>query len=148
MLPVMLLLAAAAAPLPEVQTHDGGVCLGPSWVRLLPGEKAFIEDGPDFSVFRFEGPNGAEDHWWGVYVGGYAQVHGNGPLLINRDGWVVHRAIEDGKFRGYLAEKGRAQNHFFGSVFNGTSDDEAFFRRIDFGSVGQALCAKGYPTTK
>ena len=72
-----------------------------------------------------------------------AAIGRNGPLLLKRDGVVVHRAVEDGKFRGYLAEKGGWQNHFFGSVFNGTAADKAFFERIDFGKTGQALCAKG-----
>ena len=135
-----LLLATAADEAPLV--HDGGVCAGLSWVTLRPSEKASIERGPDFNIIRFEGPAGPDDHWWGVYSGNYAQVHGNGPLLLERDGVVVHRAIEDGKFRGYLAEKAGRQNHFFGSVFAGTDADKAFFDRVLFGEKSQFLCAK------
>lgn len=111
-------------------------------MKLAPGEKAFVEDGPDFIVLRFEGPGGPQDHWWGVYSGNFAQAKGDGPLLFERDGVVVHRATENGKFSGYLAEKKGWQNHFFGSVFNGSAADEAFFDRIDFGPRGQALCAR------
>ncbi len=94
-------------------------------------------------VFRFEGRGGSTNHRWGVYGGNAAQVRSNGPLLMRRDGVTVHRATEDGKFRGYLAEKGGWQNHFFGSVFDGSTKDKAFFDRIDFGPKGQALCARG-----
>ena len=142
-LPFLLLLAALDDGDPRpAQVHDGGVCAALSWVRLAPAEKASVEDGPDFRVFRFEGPAGPTDHWWGVYAGNFAQVRGNGPLLLERDGVTIHRALEDGKFRGYLAEKGGWQNHFFGSVFDGTDNDKAFFDRIDFSPAGQALCAK------
>ncbi|WP_156370225.1 hypothetical protein [Novosphingobium sp. Leaf2] len=137
-------MLAAAADAPEAApTHDGGICAGLAWVELGPNEKVFIERGPDFNVFRFEGPAGSTDHWWGVYSGNAAQVQGNGPLLMRRDGVTVHRAIENGKFRGYLAERGDWQNQFFGSVFDGSTKDKAFFDRIDFGPKGQALCAKG-----
>jgi hypothetical protein len=56
---------------------------------------------------------------------------------------IVHRATEDGQLRGYLAERGNWQNHFFGSVFDGSNGDKLFFDRVDFGPKGQALCAKG-----
>lgn len=139
--PFLLLCIAADEPQPAA-VHDGGVCAGMSWVRLAPGEKAFEERGPDFSVYRFEGPGGSDDHWWGVYSGNFAQVRGNGPALLTRDGVTVRRATEDGKFRGYLASRGSWQNHFFGSVFSGSSKDRSFFDRIDFGAAGKALCAK------
>jgi len=141
---LVLLLAASTAGSELAPVHDGGVCAGLSWIDLKPGERVFVERGPDFNVFRFEGSAGPEDHWWGVYSGGFSQVHGNSLLLVGRDGVQVHRATENGKFRGYLAEKGRLQNHFFGSVFDGTNADKHFFDRIDFGSRGQALCAKGH----
>lgn len=123
--------------------HDGGVCAGISWIRLLPGERVRKEEGPDFFVLRFEGPSGPDDHPWGVYAGGFAQVRGDGPFLLQRDGVVIHRAIENGEFRGYLAQRGHWQNHFFGSVFSGAATDRAFFDRVDFGARGQSLCARG-----
>ena len=124
-----------AAPL----VHDGGVCAGLSWIRLLPAEHVRVEDGPDFMVLRFEGPQGLE---WGVYSGNHAQVRGNGPLLLRRDGVIIHRAFEGGEFRGYLAEKGSWQNHFFGTVFTGADRDRVFFDRVDFSARGQSLCAR------
>ncbi len=66
----------------QTLAHDGGVCAGLSWIRLLPGERVRIEEGPDFFVLRFEGPLGPSDHAWGVDSGNYAQVRGNGPLLL------------------------------------------------------------------
>lgn len=101
-----------------------------------------VERGPDFNVLRFNGAGGPDDHAWGVYAGNFAQVRGNGPVLFEADGVVVRRALEGGKFQGYLAQKGNWQNHFFGSVFKGTGADKGFFSRIDFGPRGQALCAK------
>lgn len=139
---LLLMLAGIDGKPVPAPAHDGGVCAGLSWVKLAPDEKAYIEDGPDFFVLYFEGKGGPEDHAWGVYSGNFAQVHGNGPLLIKRDGVTVRRALEDGKFRGYLAEKGGWQNHFFGSVFDGTDADKHFFDRVDFSPAGQALCAK------
>ena len=138
---LLLFASVDGTPVPA-KIHDGGVCAGLSWVKLAPDEKAFIEDGPDFFVLRFEGKGGPDDHWWGVYSGNFAQVSGNGPLLMKRDGVTVHRAMKDGAFRGYVAEKGGWQNHFFGSVFDGTDADKRFFDRIDFSPAGRALCAK------
>jgi hypothetical protein len=137
---MIALLAAATDDTEPAQVRDGGVCVGIAWVTLRPGEKVVREPGPDFSVFRFEGP----DHrTWGAYSGNAAQVHANGPLLLKRDGVEVHRAVEDSQFRGYLAHNKQGwQNHFFGSVFTGAAADKAFFDRIDFGKKGQALCAK------
>ena len=143
MLAVLFLLAAAADTPDAAPVRDGGVCVGLSWVRLAPGERAFVERGPDFNVYRFQRTGGSTDHWWGVYAGNFAQVRGNGPLLLRRDGVTVHRAVADGKFRGYLAEKRGWQNHFFGSVFDGTKKDRSFFDRVDFGAQKQTLCAKG-----
>ncbi|MBB3909494.1 hypothetical protein [Sphingomonas desiccabilis] len=143
MLPILLLLAVVADTPDAPPIHDGGICAGLSWVHLAPGEKISVERGPDFKVFRFHGPASESDHWWGVYFGNAAQVRGNGPLLLRRNGVTVRRATEDGQFRGYLAKKGGWQNHFFGSVFNGSDKDRDFFDRIDFSSKGQALCAKG-----
>jgi len=139
---LLLMLAGVDGASVPAPVHDGGVCAGLSWVRLAPDEKAHIVDGPDFFVLYFEGKGGPADHSWGVYSGNAAQVRGNGPLLLKRDGVVVHRALKDGKFRGYFAEKGGWQNHFFGSVFDGTDADKRFFDRVDFSPAGQALCAK------
>ena len=148
MLPLLLLLAITFDRPDIAPVHDGGICAGLSWVYLAPGEKGTIVHGPDFDVLRFHGPGGLTDHWWGVYAGGWAQVRGNGPLLLRRDGVTVHRAIKDGKFSGYLAEKGVWQNHFFGSVFDGSKKDKAFFDRVEFGPKGQALCAKAGPANE
>lgn len=144
MLTALFILAVAADTPNAAPAHDGGVCAGLSWVELTPGEKVFVEQGPDFRVFRFEGPDGPADHWWGVYSGNFAQVQGNGPTLLRRDGVTIRRATQDGEFGGYLAEKSGWQNHFFGSVFEGSPKDKSFFDRIDFGPKGQALCAKGW----
>lgn len=144
MLGLFLLLAAAdGPPASTVRIHDGGMCAGLSWIRLNPGETVTADQGPDFTVFRFEtkGADAAKTAW-GVYSGNFAQVRGNGPLLLKRDGVAVHRAIEDGHFRGYLAEKKGWQNHFFGGVFSGTDADRAFFARVDFSAKGQALCGR------
>jgi hypothetical protein len=142
MLSLFLLLAAVDSQVGAVPTHDGGMCAGLSWIRLAEGETVTAEPGPDFTVYRFEGLKGPDHSWWGVYSGNYAQVRGNGPLLLKRDGVAVHRAVTDGQFRGYLAEKNGRQNHFFGSVFSGTDKDKAFFVRVDFSARGQTLCAK------
>lgn len=142
MLSILLMLAAAAATPDEPPIHDGGVCTGLSWIHLAPDERVSIDRGPDFVVFRFHGLAGGTDHWWGVYGGNAAQVRGDGRLLLRRDGVTVHRATEGGKFSGYLAARGAWQNHFFGSVFDGSDHDRAFFDRIDFGPQGRVLCAK------
>jgi hypothetical protein len=136
------LMLAAQNPVDEPPVHDGGVCAGISWIALAPGEKVSRERGPDFDVLRFNGAGGANDHWWGVYSGWAAQVRGNGATLLTRHGVTVRRSEENGQLRGYLAQKGNAQNHFFGSAFAGSSVDKAFFDRVDFGPKGQALCAK------
>jgi hypothetical protein len=101
-----------------------------------------LERGPDFDVLYFETGGRPQTRSWGVYSGNAAQVRGSGPVLLKRDGVTVRRAMEDGKFGGYLAQKGYSQNHFFGSVFLGNASDKAFFDRIDFGPGGQLLCRK------
>jgi hypothetical protein len=143
MLGLLLLLSATDSAVPTVPVHDGGMCAGLSWTRLAAGEKVSAEQGPDFTVYRFEPSEGSTDGWWGLYSGNFAQVRGNGPLLLKRDGVAVNRAVADGKFRGYLAERKGRQNHFFGSVFDGTARDKQFFDRVDFSARGQALRAKG-----
>ena len=144
----MILLALTVAlqnPVTTPPLHDGGICGGMSWIRLAPHEKVSVEQGPDFNVLRFERPGGAGDHWWGVYIGRAAQVSGGKAILFSRDGVTVRRAEENGVFRGYVAERKGTQNHFFGSMLNGTPADRALFDRIDFGPRGQMLCAKGSP---
>jgi len=138
----LLSVLLAQSTVPSRLVHDGGVCAGLSWIRLVPSEQAVEELGPDFSVYRFNGPAGEDDHWWGVYSGRYAQAKAAGPKLIERDGVTIRRAVENGKFNGYLAERDGRQNHFFGSVFNDSPTDLNFFARIDFGTTGQALCVK------
>ena len=144
----MILLALTVALQNPVMTptiHDGGICAGISWITLASNEKVSVEQGPDFEVLRFEGPGGSEDRWWGVYSGRAAQVSGGKAILLSRDGVIVRRAEENGVFRGYVAERNGTQNHFFGSVLNGTPADKAFFNRIDFSPKGQMLCAKVSP---
>lgn len=135
----LALLAQSAAGTSLVQ--DGGVCVGLSWVKLASREQTSVDYGPDFSVYRFHGPNGEDDHWWGVYWGRHASVRPDGPILLRRDGVTIRRAFDDGKFQGYLAEKDGLQNHFFGSMFDGSATDMEFFERVDFGRIVQSLCA-------
>lgn len=138
---LQLLISAALLATPaNAAAPAGSVCAGLARVALLPGEKVSVDHGPDFDVYRVSRPAGPKDQGWGVYSGGFAQVRGNGPVLLTRDGVVVRRAVEDGAFRGYLAVKGYSQDHFFGSVFSGSDADRAFFDRVDFGPKGQALC--------
>ena len=122
--------------------HDGGVCVGISWVQIAPNAQVTREPGPDFNVYRFNGPAGENDHWWAVYSGRYANADADGPILIQRDGVTIRRAVKDGKFEGYIGERDGRQNHFFGSIFSDTSSDLELFARVDFGPTGQALCEK------
>jgi hypothetical protein len=138
----LLISAALLAASAQAAPTTGGACVGLARVTLLPGETVAVDHGPDFDVYRVSGPAGSKGHDWGVYSGGFAQVKGNGPVLLSRNGVVVRRAIENGEFRGYLAAKGYGQDHFFGSVFKGTDADRTFFDRVDFGPKGQALCRK------
>jgi hypothetical protein len=142
MLPLLALLAGAADQPKAAPIHDGGLCAGLSWIKLTPSDKASVEYGPDFNVYRVQASSGPSTAWWGVYSGGFAQVRGNGPLLLSRDGVTVRLAREDGRFRGYLAEKSGEQNHFFGPVFRGTAADKAFFDRVDFSANARARCAR------
>ena len=130
------LLVGAGEP---AAVPESGMCVGLGWLTAQPGEVVETVDGPDFKVYYFS-VNGDPDHGWGVYWGNFAQVEGNGPTLLKRDGVIVRRAIEDDKFGGYLAERDGEQNHFFGSVFDGSKKDEAFFDRVDFGAVAQNRC--------
>jgi hypothetical protein len=138
----LMLVSLAQSTVASQLVHDGGVCAGLSWVRLAPSEHAAVESGPDFNVYRFNGPAGEDDHWWGLYSGRYANAKAEGRNLLEHDGVTVKRAVKDGKFSGYLAEKEGRQNHFFGSIFSDSSADLSFFARIDFGTTGQTLCAK------
>jgi len=123
--------------------HDGGVCIGIAWVKVRDGEEVHVQNGPDFTVTYFQNPKHQAEGWWAAYAGWWAQAKGMGEPLLRRSDVVIRRAVEDGKFGGYLAEKKNGwQNHFFGSIFHDSATDLAFFDRIDFGPAGQALCAK------
>ena len=141
MLALMLAALMQSAATPEI-VHDGGVCVGLSWVHLASREQVVVEPGPDFDIYRFHGPDGEDDSWWAVYSGRYANAKAQGPTLVERDGVVVRRAVKDAQFTGYLAEKEGLQNHFFGSIFKDQTSDLALFSRVEFGPAGQSLCAK------
>ena len=146
MLALLLALSlAAAGEGDDPPVHDGGVCVGLSWVTLDPGETVTVEQRTDFTVYRFHGGKDAPDRAWGVYSGNYADVDSVGKVLLETQGIAVERVIEDGRFAGYLAQRGDDQNHFFGSVFTDDETDKRFFDRVDFGPKGQALCAKDQP---
>ena len=135
-----LLAPALMAETVPADIHDGGICIGLGWATLQPGEKVEVEHGPDFYVYYFSSSDDASA--WGVYLGSAAQVTGNGPTLLKRDGLKIKRADKDGEFRGYLVQQRYSQNHFFGSALKGTKADRAFFDRVDFGETGKALCRK------
>jgi hypothetical protein len=127
-----------------VNLVDGGLCTGLSWVKLLPGEVATVDYGPDFNVYRVHGPGNAE---WGAYSGFAAQVSGNSARpLIKKDGVTVYRAL-GAEFQGYFVEektkKFSDQNHFFGNVFKDSPGDAAFFARVTFGPAADAKCSDG-----
>ena len=124
-----------------VKLIDGGLCAGLSWVKLLPGEVATIDYGPDFNVYRVHGPGNAT---WGIYSGSAAQVSGDATHpLIKKDGVTVYRALGT-EVQGYLVEEKTkeftSQIHFFGTVFKDNAGDAAFFARVTFGSAAAAKC--------
>lgn len=132
--------AAAFDPMGQpVETFEHGFCAGISWVTLRSGETVTVDFGPDFRVFRVAG---AADQSWGVYSGNAAQVsYAARRRVARRNGVTLNAVTEDGAFRGYLAiDRQGWQNHFFGSVFNGSARDLAFFDRVDFSAAGQAKC--------
>jgi hypothetical protein len=123
-----------------VKLVDGGLCVGLGWVKLLPGEVAKVDYGPDFNVYRVHGPGKAE---WGAYSGFAAQVSAGEGVLLKKDGETVYRAA--GKpFQGYFVEeKGKeitSQNHFFGNVFKDAPIDARFFSRVILGHAAKAKC--------
>jgi hypothetical protein len=122
-----------------VETFENGFCAGISWITLRPGETVTVDEGPDFYVFRVTGPSNLS---WGVYSGNAAQVSdADRRQVARRNGVTISAATEGGRFRGYLAVNSDGwQNHFFGSVFNGSATDIAFFDRVDFSEAGQAKC--------
>ena len=142
MLPLALALLIAVPqegqPLPM---KEGGFCTGISWITATETAGWSQDIGPDFSVYRYDGP---DKTWFGIYGGNASQVSGStGETLFVRDGVTVRSAIVDGQFRGYLATDKRGwQNHFFGSVFTNTPQDRAFFDRVDFGPAGLEKCRK------
>jgi hypothetical protein len=123
----------------SVRTFENGFCAGISWITLRPGETVTMDEGPDFYVFRVAGP---ADESWGVYSGNASQVSSaDRREIVRRNGVTISAATENGEFRGYLAANSQGwQNHFFGSVFDGSTRDIAFFDRVDFSAAGQAKC--------
>jgi hypothetical protein len=101
----------------------------------------FIEDGPDFSVYRYDG---SQTDWWGIYAGNAAQVSdGEKRILFERDGVTVSAVTVGGKPRGYLAVDSHGwQNHFFGSPFASDALALEFFKNVTFGPTAQANCNK------
>jgi hypothetical protein len=141
-LPLALaLLIAAPQEGAVLPIKEGGFCTGLAWVAATEASGWSQDIGPDFSVYRYNGPDGK---WLGIYGGNASQVsNSSGKRLFARDGVTVRSTIVDGKFRGYLAtNKAGWQNHFFGSVFNNTPQDRAFFDRVDFGPVGREKCRR------
>jgi hypothetical protein len=135
-LSILFLLAAQAITPDAIPIHEGGICTSFSWIRLVPEESVSVEEGPDFNVFWFNGSGGKTDRPWAVYDGNGSLVKGSGPILLRHDGITIQRAVESGKFVGYLAEKGGWRHHFFGSLFDGSDKDLALFDRVDFSSEG------------
>lgn len=130
-------LPQEARPLPLV---NGGFCVGLGWMTPSDRRHLTVDIGPDFYVYRYDGPNGLH---WGAYFGFASEVSGSkGATLLVRDGVTIRAAIVEGAFQGYLATRGPEQNHFFGSVFHNDARDRAFFDQIDFGRVGQSKCKK------
>jgi hypothetical protein len=143
MLELLIALAAIGAASPDgaLQLHEGGFCAGISWVVPPKADHLSIENGPDFSVYRYDA---SQTDWWGIYAGNAAQVsNGEKRILFKRDGVTVSAVTMDGKPRGYLAVDSRGwQNHFFGSPF--ATDDSAmqFFKNVTFGPEAVAKCSK------
>jgi hypothetical protein len=122
---------------PAKLTH-GGLCVGLAWVRLLPGEVAKVDYGPDFDVYRVHGPRKAE---WGAYSGFAGQsapdLH---HVLLSKDGVTVFRGTGNGAFNGYFIGDNSEQNHFFGTIFKDSSADAKFFSRVRFGASAKMEC--------
>jgi hypothetical protein len=137
----ILFLASAAADETALPIKEGGFCAGISWISVDQPVGYSIERGPDFVVFRYDGPNSV---WWGAYSGRYAQVSGSsGATLFKSNGVTVRSAIVEGKFRGYLAlGKDGRQNHFFGSIFKNDKTDMGFFSRVEFGKSAEEKCKR------
>jgi hypothetical protein len=138
---MIALLLAASLPTEGLPLKfvDGGFCAGISWISPSDPAGFTVDDGPDFRVYRYDGPNGK---YWGVYSGNAAQVsYGKKAPFLERDYVKVNAVVVDGQFRGYLATDRRGwQNHFFGSVFHNDPSDMEFFKQVDFGPKGQAKC--------
>ena len=141
----MLIALAISLAMPQegqaLKIKEGGFCAGLGWIAVDGGAGYSVDQGPDFSVYRYAGKDGRE---WGVYSGMASQVSGStGKVLFSRDGVTVRSAMVGGQFRGYLATDGSGgQNHFFGTVFTNTPADKAFFDRVDFGPSGKAKCER------
>src|SRR4051794_25016794 len=93
----------------RVHLVNGGFCAGLAWVKLLRGEVATVDYGPDFNVYRVRGPGKAE---WGSYSGFAGQSRPDlRHLLLTKDGTTVFRGTDDsGSFNGYFVGDGRQQN--------------------------------------
>lgn len=148
MLPVLLFSALIAAPDQidwkhpygnAVKLIDGGICVGLAWVKLLPGEVATVDYGPDFNVYRVCGPAKAV---WGAYSGFAGQSTPDiRHVLLNKDGVSVFRGTRSDGFDGYfVGEPSSQQNHFFGTMFKDSPGDSAFFARVRFGAAASAKC--------
>ena len=127
-----------------VQLVDGGLCTGIAWIKLLPGEIATVDYGPDFNVYRVQGQGNAG---WGAYSGFAAQVSADTAYpLVKKDGVTVYRAT-GAEFSGYFVEEKTkefsSQNHFFGTVLKDDPSDAAFFARVTFGPAADAKCDSG-----
>src|SRR5438270_14039583 len=93
-----------------VDLVDGGLCVGLAWVKLLPGEVAKVDYGPDFNVYRVRGPGKAN---WGVYSGFAGQSSPDiRHVLLEKDRVSVFRGTRDKTFNGYFVGNGQSQNHF------------------------------------
>jgi hypothetical protein len=133
--------AASAQDDSSVRLVDNGFCAGLAWVTLLPGETLKRDLGPDFSVYRVNGPG---DREWGAYSGFAGQSSPDRRhRLITKDGVSVFRGTgDDGAFNGYFVGNDREQNHFFANFFKDDGTDAQFFDRVELGSKARAKCEK------
>jgi hypothetical protein len=138
---IALAVSSAHGPNDALQLHEGGFCAGISWVVPPKADHLSIENGPDFSVYRYDA---SQTDWWGIYAGNAAQdSNGDKRILFKRDGVTVSAVTIDGKPRGYLAVDSHGwQNHFFGSPFATDISAMQFFKNVAFGPAAEAKCSK------
>lgn len=122
-----------------VSLVDGGLCVGLAWVKLLPGEVATVDRGPDFDIYRVKGANDAE---WGAYSGFAGQSTPDKTLpFLTKDGVTVYPGkASNGSFNGYFIGGNGQQNHFFGTPFKDAAGAFAFFGRVSLGAIAKAKC--------